>query len=196
MATGKLISVYSDITGQLGGLSQYANSAAPAAAVLSNSVPSYATLGGLYNFAAPASAETDFALFGWSAPGALAAVQAHLFITDIQISLVNTGAAVATTPTIVEWGLAVNSTAASLATTDGGGTGGVFGPRRLSLGSQTLLVGALIGSQPPIIQRIFGALPIVEPGRFMHIFFRVPVGTATASQVLRGSISINGYFGS
>lgn len=30
-------------------------------------------------------------------------------------------------------------------------------------------------------------------GRFLHIILRIPVGTATASQVIAGMVSVNGY---
>ena len=33
-----------------------------------------------------------------------------------------------------------------------------------------------------------------DPGRLMHVIVRVPVGTATASQVISGSVTIRGYF--
>jgi hypothetical protein len=34
----------------------------------------------------------------------------------------------------------------------------------------------------------------VESGRFLHVILAVPVGTATASQVIRGTVTIDGYF--
>ena len=50
---------------------QWANSAAPASAALSNTAAGYATLGGLFQFAAVAGAATDYALFGFQAALAL-----------------------------------------------------------------------------------------------------------------------------
>ena len=197
----RFVNYQNDPSGVLGQQAQFANSAAPAAGVLSNSVPAYTTLGGKFLFNALAGAETDFVLFGYQVPAPpaaspLLAVGTRFQIQSVKISTVNIGAAVATTPTLLEWGLGINSTAASLATVDGGGTSGVFGPRRLALGSQSFLVGAAIGAQAPDLDKTFFSFPIVEAGRFFQVIVRVPVGTATASQQLRGSVLIDGYFGS
>jgi hypothetical protein len=34
----------------------------------------------------------------------------------------------------------------------------------------------------------------VAAGTFVHVILRMPVGTATASQIIRGLVMINGYF--
>jgi len=52
------------------GLANYANSAAPASATLSNTAAGYTTLGGQFQFAAVAGAETDYALFAYTVPAA------------------------------------------------------------------------------------------------------------------------------
>jgi len=66
---------------------------------------------------------------------------------------------------------------------------------RTPLGAQSIPVGAAIGAMADrSITRQFDTPIVVGPGRFLHLVLRVPVGTATASQVIAGMASINGYF--
>jgi hypothetical protein len=58
----------------------YANSAAPASATLSNAAAGYATLGGQWQFAAAAGAETDYCLFGYQVP-----VPFNYYVTGVHI---------------------------------------------------------------------------------------------------------------
>jgi hypothetical protein len=164
----------------------HANSTSPTSATLSNTAAGYTTLGGRYQFAAPAGAATDFALFGFQVPAGY-----QLIITGIRISAMNTGAAVATTPTILDWAVAVNSSAVSLATADGAGT---WAPRRIPLGMHSFVVGALIGASAPDIDHDFSSPLVCDSGRFVHAIVQIPVGTATASQVIRGDVTFKGYF--
>ncbi len=166
-------------------LANHANSTSPSSATLSNTAAGYSTLGGRYQFAAVAGAATDYALFAWQVPTTMT-----LFITGVSISLVNTGAAVATSAHILDWALGINSTAVSLATTDSGST---YGPRRLPLGTQALLTSAAIGATAPDLVRTFNTPIVVKPGRFIHTILQMPVATATASQVLRGDVMFNGF---
>jgi hypothetical protein len=164
-------------------LSNYANSAAPTSATLSNTAAGYSTFGGQWQFAAVAGAETDYALFGVAVPAPY-----DLYVTGIQIATWNMGAAVATTPTLLAWSLAINSSAVSLA------TGAPYTPMRVNLGSQSLPVGAAIGANVPDIVRTFQTPLHVFQSRFLHVILKMPVGTATASQIVRGTVSIDGYF--
>ena len=164
----------------------HANSTSPASATLSNTAAGYTTLGGRWQFAAPAGAVTDYALFAYQIPAT------HRFmVKGISISTTNTGAAVATTATILDWSLGINSTAVSLATTD---SVPVYGPRRIPLGMQSFIVGAGIGSQGADLVRWFEIPPIGQPGSYIHVILQVPVGTATGSQVIRGDVLIDGSF--
>lgn len=168
----------------------HANSTSPASATLANITASYTTLGGRWQFAAPAGAATDFPLFGYTVPAGYQA-----YITGIAISSCNTGAAVATTATMLDWSIAVDSTNQSLAITDSFGPPFVsMGPRRVPLGMQGFIVGAGIGVCAPDIVRTFSPPLVAEPGRFIHVIVQVPVGTATASQVIRGDVMLSGYF--
>lgn len=166
-------------------LANWANSTAPTAATLSNTAAGYAKLGGLWSAAALASADTDYALFAYQVPAGN-----RLFITGINISAtIITGAANATTATILQWGLGVNSTAVSLATAS-------TGPDKVALGMQSVIAAAAIGVQVgPAIDVVFPTPHVVEPTCFAHIILTIPLMTATASEVLRGCVNVNGYFG-
>lgn len=167
----------------------HANSTSPVSATLSNTAAGYTTLGGRFQFAAPAGAATDYALFGYQVPAGK-----RLLIYSLGISSVNTGAAVATTATILDWSIGLNSSAVSLATADAFATN-VMGPRRLPMGIHAYQVGAGIGAQATDTIRMFSGAPLaIDGGQFFHIIVQVPVGTATASQIIRGDIQLNGYF--
>lgn len=164
----------------------HSNSTAPSSATLSNTAAGYTTLGGKFQFAAVGGAATDYALFAFQVP-----VAYQFYCTRISISLYNTVIAVAITPTIFEWAAGINSSAVSLATVDGAGT---WAPRRIPLGSQALTVAALVGAAANDLVRSFDAPLVVDGGRYFHIILTVPVGTATATEVFRGTILVNGYF--
>lgn len=164
----------------------HANSTDPVAATLSNTAAGYTTLGGRYSFATVAGAVTDYALFAYQVPASY-----QLCIRQIAISALNTGAAVATTPTVLDWSVGLNASAVSLATTDGANT---WAPRRIPLGLQSFIVAAGIGAQAADLVRMFSQPLVVDGGRFLHIILELPIGTATASQVIRGDVTINGWF--
>lgn len=169
-----------------------ANSAAPATATLSNTAAGYATLGGKFVFAAPAGAETDYALFGYLNPVPTTAITGrNLVIRGVWIDTFNAVVAVATTPTVLEWSVAVGSTAVSLATTDGSST---RAPRRLALGVQSFTVGALAGAPAERVDINLDAPVVVEPGCYVHVILRVPYGTATATELFRGHVGFNCYW--
>ena len=174
-------------------LTNGANSAAPATQALSNTAASYSTLGGNFQFAAVVGAETDYALFAYQVPaGAIAAPGKNMFVTGVIIDTWNMGAAAAVTPTLLDWTLGIGSTAVSLATADAVTT---RGPHRVGLGAQSIAVGAAIGARADrFVSERFPDAYMVEAGSFVHIILRMPVGTATASQVIRGKVSILGYF--
>ncbi len=172
----------------------YANSAAATNATLSNTTPGYTTLGGQFQFAAVAGAETDYALFGYQVPvGAAAGGNKNLVIRGIRIETVNTGAAVATTATLLQWALGVGGTAVSLATADSA-TAGTRAARRITLGLQSFAVGSAIGTVAAPIDVNLDAPVYVAAGTFVHVILKMPVGTATASQIIRGTVMINGFW--
>jgi hypothetical protein len=166
-----------------------ANSAAPASVVPTNIAAGYTTLGGRWQFAAVAGAATDLILFGYQVP-----VSYRFVMTGISISTCNTVVAVATTPTAFEWSLGLNSTAVSLATTDGTGATPTSAPRRISIGKQSLPVGATPEQCAPDLVRVFNSPRTVESGRFLQVILQMPVGTATATEIFRGTVTVDGYF--
>lgn len=160
-------------------LANYTNSAAPASATLSNTTGGYTTLGGQYQFAAPVGAETDYALFAFTCPTGV-----KLYVTGITIDSVNTGAAVATTETWLQWFLGPDAAGATLAS----------GSYRIGLGNQVFPVGAAIGAQAATINQEFHTPLVTNSGRVFHVGLKLPRGTATASQIIRGLVNIRGYF--
>jgi hypothetical protein len=186
-AIGGLSGAYLPTTGAQS--SNHANSASPTSATLSNTAAGYATLGGRYQFAAPVGAATDFSLFGYQVP-----VSFRLIVTGVRISACNTGAAVATTATMLDWGIATGSTAVSLATGDAIAAAPTSGPRRLALGVQGFIVGAGIGVCAESITVPLGSPITVESGRFFNVIVQVPVGTATVGQIIRGDVFVNAHW--
>jgi hypothetical protein len=160
-------------------ISNYANSAAPTSATLSNTAAGYTTLGGQFQFAAIAGAETDYALFGYQPPSGF-----RFNCTDIAIDTMNTGAAVATTATWLQWFAAADGLAVTLAANN----------YRISLGNQVFPIAAAIGAQATPLIRSFQTPLVTNSQRFLHIGLKMPLGTATASQVIRGTIALGGYF--
>lgn len=178
-----------------GQTANFVNSTGPGSVTLSNTLSGYLTLGGQFQFNAPAGAETDYNIFTYLVPAGTAAIPAKtLIITGVKIDTWNSGAAVATTATVLQWVIGIGSTAISLATADSA-TAGTRAPRRLGLGAQSAIVGTPIGGMftPNVDVRFLTPL-MVESGTYCHIIVKVPTGTATASQVIRGIVSINGYF--
>ena len=174
-------------------LDNFANSAAPTSAVLSNTAAGYAKPGGQFQFAAVAGSETDYALFAYQLPTSSAATPGKtMVVTGIDLDAFNMGAANATTATLLEWHVGIGSTAVSLATTD---TATTRAPHRKFLGVQTFPVGAAIGARADrALSADFSTAPLmVESGTFLHVILRIPAGTATASQIIRGGVSVKGY---
>jgi hypothetical protein len=168
-------------------VANYANSAAPASATLANATAGYATLGGQFQFAAVAGAETDYALFGFQVPAGY-----QLYITGIRIAAFNTVVPVAVTATVLQWAVGVNSSAVSLATADGAGT---WKPRVKTIGSQNFAVGAAVGASAVDVVWQNDSSPLcIDGGRFFHVILKMPVATATATEIIRGTIGIDGWF--
>lgn len=168
----------------------WANSTSPTSASLSNTAAGYTTLGGRWQFAAVASAATDFALFAYTNSTGY-----QLIISSVRISSCNTGAAVTTTATILDWGVGVNASAVSLATADVlGPPATAWGTRRIALGNQGFIATAAIGVCAPDINFTFFPPLVVDSGRFFHVIVQVYLGSATASEVFRGDVTVSGYF--
>lgn len=170
----------------VGQTANYVNSTAPVAGALANITAAYATLGGQFSFAAVAGAETDYALFAYPVP-----VGQTLVVRGIWIDTMNTGAAVATTATWLQWSLGVGCSAVTLATAEGAAA---KAPARLALGNQVFPIAAAIGARAQPLDVKLDAPIVVNSGEYLHIIVKMPLGTATASQIIRGVVGVNGFF--
>jgi hypothetical protein len=158
-------------------LANWANSAAPSTGTLSNTSGAYTTLGGQFLINATLGAETDYALFAYTVPTGY-----RLVVKGARISVaVGASAAVATTPTLFQWGLG-KASAVTLATNS----------FRQTVGMQSLPIGAVTGTSAPDIAHTLDAPIVVESGQVFHVLLKIPVGTATASQTFRGTVGIDG----
>lgn len=174
--------------GTMGSLATYVNSTNPTAAAPSNTALTAnlpAGLGGQGAVTAAAAAATDGIWGSYQVPAGTVNVQGRrLVIRGVKIDAVNTGAAVATTATTLQFSLAFGHTAVSLATAEAATTKAA---RRVALGYMTWPVAAAIGAGPqggPIVVD-FGDTPIfVNPGEFVQLVGKFLVGTATASQTI------------
>lgn len=167
--------------------SNHTNSTSPTSASLSNTAAGYTTLGGRYQFAALAGAATDYALFAFQVP-----VGFQLFITNIRITAMNTGAINSVvTPTVMDWAIGLNASAVSLATVDGAGT---WAPRRIPLGMQGFGISSALASNAVDISARFEPPLVVDGSRYLHVILQIPFGAATGSQIIRGDVMISGYF--
>lgn len=179
-------------TGTTGSSANYANSAAPASATLSNTTAGYATMGGQFQFVAVAGAETDYALFAYLVPAASNIITGYAFyLTGIRINTYNSVVAVATTATVMQWSVGVGSTAISLATSE---SVTARARRVIPVGIQTFPVGATVGAVAEPIGVTFSTPLTVEQGQYLHIILKMPIGTATATEIFRGVVGVNGYF--
>lgn len=181
----------------VGQTAAWANSAAPAAGTLSNTAlpaASYNTLGGLFDLNAPAGAATDYIVFAYQVPAATSALPGkNYFLKRVVINTYNDVVAVATTGSVLLWGVAVGSTALSLATADATTT---KSPKRAFVGQHTFLVGDPVGkgAAEGRIELCLDDGMMAEPGTFVHVILRVPTGTATATERFKGGVGIFGYF--
>lgn len=169
-------------------LQNYANNAAPttiASGSLSNTAAAYTTLGGGFAFNPPASSENDFIIFGYQVPSGF-----DLMIWSITIQSMILVTQSTTTPHVYEWGVAVGSSAVSLA------TAGANPPIRQIIGMQQSPKSASIGDSLNPAQLIWTPhVPITcYGGKFVHIFFRPISSNATANQVVRGCVTVDGAF--
>lgn len=157
----------------------YANSAAPASATLSNTAAGYTVTDGQWQFAAVGGAATDYCLFGVVVPSPYT-----MIVRGIRISAWVTGAAIATTPTLLQWGIS-SGAAVTLASNT----------IRKTVGAQTLPVGLAVGTSVEVLDVTFKVPLIVYPGRFIQTILKMPVATATASSVIGGCTYLDYHYG-
>lgn len=169
------------------------NSLQPASATLSNTAAGYTTLGGRFQFAAVAGAETDYALFAYFTGGGVSAGRT-LVITGVSVDAACFGAAGGALATVLEWALGTNSNAISLV------TGTPTPVIRTPLGQQVLPALAPMGTSfsPRLAEKFpapLAATTYYSPtGGYVHVILRVPQGLATVGQIIRGQVRIEGYW--
>jgi hypothetical protein len=163
----------------------YSNNTGPANATLSNTTAGYTTIGGLFKFVAPAGAETDYALFAYQVP-----IGYTLYVDSVRIGSFITGTKSSTSETLLQWALAANSSAVSLA------TGGLHPPIFFPVGMQEAPKSASRGApfDPSPINYKPRTPVVVNSTRYFHIVLRVPVGNPTLTQTIRGYANVEGYF--
>lgn len=181
-----------------GGFSQ---AALPATAAGTNTTANVTGLGGLGIMTAQATnvaAAGDMIASSYLNPAPTINITGrNLYITEVSISCMNTGAAVATTPTSLIWGLAWGHTAVSLATTETASfaTATTHAPRRIPLGMCSAAIGTVVGGlYDKEINRTFDTPIVVRPGEYIATTVRFRVGTATASQEMTYVVGFNGYW--
>ena len=114
----------------------------------------------------------------------------RLIVKAVHIDAISYGAAVATTSTILQWYLSANCSGTALTTADGA-DGTTLAPRRIPIGCQAFALAGVNGVSAVDIDKPFRVPLVVEGGRYLHVILAVPIGTATASQVIRGSVILN-----
>jgi len=170
----------------------------PTSAAGSNTAANVTGLGGWGAINAAAGAATDFIATSFQNPtGGINQTPRNLIVHGIRISTINTGAAVATTPTTLLWSVAFGHTNVSLQTTETASFANntTHAPRRVQVGFQSAAVGAAIGAK--YSDDIFLSLTspiVVRPGEFLATIMKIVVGTATASQTITFNVTFDSYF--
>lgn len=174
--------------GTMGSLATYPNSSNPVAAAPSNTALTANLPGGLGGqgaVVAAVAAATDGIWSSYQVPVPTISVPGRrLVIRGVVLDLVNMGAAVATTATLIQFSLAFGHTNVSLATTE---AVNAKAPRRVGIGFASWAIGAPIGDPPKggVITFDTGDAPIfVNPGEHVALVAKFMLGTATASQVI------------
>lgn len=174
--------------GTMGSLATYPNSTNPTAAAPGNTSLTANLPGGLGGqgvVTAAVAAATDGIWGSYQVPaGSVNFSGRRLVLRGVFVDAVNTGAAVATTATTIQFSLAFGHTAVSLATAEAATT---KASRRIPLGFMTWAVGAAIGQGPQggKLSLDFGDAPVyINPGEFIQLVGKFIVGTATASQTI------------
>jgi hypothetical protein len=168
-------------------------------AALSQTVTLATGLGGQVGITATVPGVDGFAFSYQNPVGSTIIPPRNLSIMGIKISSVNLGAAVATTPTTIAWSLAFGATGAtipSLAATETGSltAASIKAYRRIPLGIQSFVVGALVGAQVPDTVMSFQSPVVVHPGEWVALVGKVIQGTATAAQVIFVNATVDSHF--
>jgi len=177
--------------GTMGSTALYANSAAPTAAVPTNTTAALGSgLGGNFYETATLAVTTDGIISSYQNPvGSITQTPRCLYITGIRwYSMVQT--VLAGGPFVYECGIAFGHTAVSLATTE---TATTKAPRRFPLGLYTLAATAPVGTLGATFVHTFQAPVMVQPGEFIQTIVR-NIGTVGTSGTIAHHIGFEGYW--
>ena len=177
--------------------------AVPTTAALANATAgaTFIGLGGYFVATAQATgtiANTDMIACSYQNPAPTINITGrNLIITGVRINAMNTGAAVATTPTSLVWGVAWGHTTVSLATVETASfaTATTHAPRRKMVGMMSAAIGTVIGGlYDRAVVAEFSTPLVVRPGEFIATTVRFRIGTATASQEVTYTVDFDGYW--
>lgn len=167
-------------------LANYTNNVAPTLRTPTNTTAAETTLGGQISWSNgansfAASDTLDLILFAYQN-----ITPYQMYITDLSIATLNLGAANGANEYSIQYFIAINGTAISLATAS---------YSRQTLGFQNLAAAAAVGRKfDERISENYQTPIVIEAGRFFVIGTRVLSGVATASQVMRTMANVKGYF--
>lgn len=142
----------------------------------------------------------DGMVFSYQNPiGSITQPPRNLTIFGIRINAVNIGAAVATTPTTVQWSLAFGASGTTVPTLAQAEVNSLTATsvkayRRIPLGFSSFVTGSAIGSQAPDITVKFDSPITVFPGEWVNIVAKFIQGTATANQVIWCTAMYDAHF--
>lgn len=186
-----LMSLQGQAGGTMGSTALYANSAAPTAAVPTNTTAALGVgLGGNFYETATLAVTTDGIISSFQVPlGSVTQSPRNLYITGIRwYSAVST--LLAGGPFVVECGLAFGGTALSLATAE---SGSVKAYRRFPIGLYTLAATAPVGTIGASFVHEFATPILVQPGEYVATIVR-NIGTVGTAGVIAHHIGIEGYY--
>ncbi len=180
-----------------GQTAQWANSANPTAATITNTTAALGSgLGGIFlaNVGGVSLAlDADYIIQSYQVPAGTSLIPGKaLYVTGIKVNAVNMGAANAAVPMTFASCINFGHTSVGLNTTE---TAIAKAPRRMPLGVHTLPASSAVGT--PVNEAVmqFQSPIVVNPGEFVATSIRFISGTlTTGSQALWFYITFDGYF--
>lgn len=176
---------------------QWSNTALPTAAAATNTTAALgAFFGGIFQMNAPATSATDVIIGSYQNPiGGINQTPRTIKLRGIKVVMVNSVAAVATTPHTFALAVAWGGTNVSLATAETGSfvTATAKARRVQPIGVVSLPIGAVPGQASNEVIFDFEAPIVVNPGEFIQVIGKILAGTATATQVLQFVVCPNLY---
>lgn len=175
----------------------WTNSANPSAAAPTNTTAALGSgLGGIFIAKIDSLAvTTDYIISSYRVPAGSATFPGKsLYITGVNVSAVNTGAANGAGPTTWALALAYSHTTVSLVTSESGPSSSKA-PRRIPIGVQSLAANAAIGDKASSdINITFQSPVLAQQGEFVQIIIRFITNNSSASEALNFYIGFDGYF--